>query len=324
MSEIPFVNQLGDALDAAIARPARTPRRFRLGRRRHLAVALAALTVAGGGAALADRLTDPAELGLGGIACYSGPGKSGDVAIVGLGDPGRSPLDICADAMSSEGLTESDLIACSEGTGIVVLRRERGSGCRAMGFTPVPAAYAPSRERVASLRDRAVALEERAGCVPPRELARRLRTVLRAASWAGWRAVIRGGEGPCGRVSGIGGSDARTLTHLNPGPRTLGVYGGMSLKLEHVLFGSESAGVRLIDSSGERCFTLAELEDHARRVLAEARLPISFRVRRVPANQGVMPPRGDLYERGCAVSAGPFPIFREGRTEVGVDIYYKG
>ena len=58
MSEIPYVNQLGDAFDEAIARRAHSPRRRRLGRRRYLAVALAALAVAGGGAAIAGMLHD--------------------------------------------------------------------------------------------------------------------------------------------------------------------------------------------------------------------------------------------------------------------------
>jgi len=46
MSDIPFVNQLGDAIGSAITRPAPARRRIRLLGHRWLAVALAALAVA--------------------------------------------------------------------------------------------------------------------------------------------------------------------------------------------------------------------------------------------------------------------------------------
>ncbi len=322
MSEIPYVNQLGDAFDEAIARRARAPRLRRLGRRRYLAVALAALTVAAGGAALAERLRDPAELGLGHIACYSGPGKTGDVAVVGLGDPRRSPVEICG-ALAGDGLTASDLIACSEGSGIVVLRRQAGRGCRRMGFAPLPAAYLPSRQRVARLRDLAVALEVRAGCVAPRELARRLEVVLRDAGWTGWRAVIRRGEGPCGRLSGIAGSDVRNL-RISAERRTVAVFPGMPLRLERLIYGSGSPGASLFDSSGERCFTVAGLRQHARDVLASARVPIRFTLEAMPANQGTEPPRGDRYAEGCAIYVGAYPTFSGGHTEIVVELRQRG
>jgi len=323
MSEIQFVNLLGDSIEEAIRRPAPARRRVRPGRRRHLAVALAALAVVGGGAAVADMLSDPAELGLGGIACYSGPGLEGNVAVVGSGDLSRSPVDICADAMSSEGVTASGLVACADEAAVAVVRRTGGATCRRLGLAPLPPGYAPSRERVRRLTERAVALERSAGCVPPAELARRLRGLLAEAGWRGWRAVVRGGPGPCGRVSGTGGSDVRVLTSVSSARRTIAVTGGMPLALEEMLFGSESLGDRLIESSGERCFTLAELEEHARGLLAPTGRPVSFRVRALPANQGIEPPRGPLYERGCAVSAGPFPVHRDGRTRIGVDVYLK-
>lgn len=323
MSEIPFVNQLGDALDAAIAARAPARRRVRLGRRRYLAVALAALAVAGGGAAVADMLSDPAELGLGGIACYSGPGKSGSVAVVGTGDLARSPVEICGDAMASEGLTEADLVACGHGVGVSVVRRAGAGTCRRLGMVPLPVAYEASRERVRRLTERAVALERSADCIPPAEMARRLRALLADAGWTGWRVVVRGGEGPCGRLSGIGGSDVRLLTNMDAGRRTIGVTGGMPMALEEMLFGSESLGVRLIESSGERCFTLAELEEHARRLLAPTGRAVTFRVRPVPPDYGIGPPRGRLYERGCAVSSGPFPLYGDGRIEIGVGVFLK-
>ncbi len=92
MSEIPFVNRLGDALDTAIAKqPSRAPRRFRLTRRRHLAVALVALAAVGAGAAVATLSTDPVEIGFGAVACFDRPSTDGDVAIIERPDENASP-----------------------------------------------------------------------------------------------------------------------------------------------------------------------------------------------------------------------------------------
>jgi hypothetical protein len=123
MSDIPYVNQLGDAFDEAIARGARAPRLRRLGRRRYLAVALVALTVAGGGAAVAGLCTDPVEIGFGAVGCFDRPSTDGDVAIVS--DPTKSPVEVCASALPDDGLEARDLIACQwTDHGIVVLPHE--------------------------------------------------------------------------------------------------------------------------------------------------------------------------------------------------------
>ena len=94
MSEIPFVNQLGDALETAIAKPARAPRLRRLGRRRYLAVALAALAVTGGSAAVAELFTDPVEIGFGAVGCFEQPSTDGNVAVIS--DPTSTPVELCA------------------------------------------------------------------------------------------------------------------------------------------------------------------------------------------------------------------------------------
>jgi hypothetical protein len=317
MSEIPYVNQLGDALDVAIARRARAPRLPRLGRRRYLAVALAALAVGGGGAAVAGLFTDPVEIGFGSVGCFDRPGTGGDVAIVS--DPTRSPVDVCAAALQNDGLEAGDLIACQwEGHGIVVMPHEGRANCAALDLSPVPPAYDRAQLRAAALQAVAIDFERGAGCLTPPEFAKRLTARLQAGGWASWRAVVGGGRGPCGRVSvpngftGLGSIGSI----VDAKRRTITIKGRAPIELERVIYGPGSPGVSLFDSSGERCFTVSGLEQHAREVLARVQVPIRFAVHRMPPNQGTEPPRGDRYAEGCAIYVGAYPDFPGGRTEV--------
>jgi hypothetical protein len=320
MSEIPFVNQLGDALDAAIARPARPPRRFRLTRRRYLAVALAALAVAGGGAAIAEMLHDPVEIGFGAVGCFERTEPSGDVAIIT--DPTKSPVELCATALTNDGLEAGDLIACQwPGHGVVVVVRGDRGGCTTRGLAPVPASYAAARRRAARLDRMVIAFERRVDCLAPRPFARQLQALVRDRGFAGWRAVVRGGDGPCGRVSSMGGTDARSISgYVDGARRTIAVRGAAPLALEALLYGSGSADVSLFDSSGERCFTVPALERHVREVLAPARLPIRFKLGAMPKDTGVEPPRGNRYAEGCAIFINVHPSYRRGHAELVVEL----
>jgi hypothetical protein len=317
MSEIPYVNQLGEAFDVAIARRARTPRLRRLGRRRYLAVALAALTVAGGGAAAAGLFTDPVEIGFGNVACYEGTEPSGNVAIIS--DPTVAPAELCASSLPSLGFEARDLIACQwPGHGVVVVVRGDRGGCTSRELAPVPPAYARARHRAVRLQALVMEFERRAGCLAPREFARRLTVMLRSGGWPGWRAVVRGGRGPCGRVSAPNGSKllGSIGSSVDAVRRTIAIRGRATIELEQLIYGADSPGVSLFDSSGERCFTVTGLEQHVREVLARVQVPIRFTVHRMPPNQGTEPPRGDRYAEGCAIYVGAHPDFPGGRTEV--------
>jgi hypothetical protein len=327
MSQIPYVNSLGDALDAAIARqPARAPRMRRgLGRRRWLAVALAALAVGGGGAAVAALFTDPVEVGFGQVGCYERTEPSGNVAIIG--DPNRSPAELCASSLPSLGFAAGDLIACEwHGHGIVVVVRGDRGGCAARNLAPLPSSYAAARRRAARLQAVAVSFERRVGCLPPREFARRLTAELQAGAWAGWRAVAGGGAGPCGRVSAPSG--AALLGGIAPAVdatrRTIAVKGRAPLDVELVIAGPGSPGLRLFESTGERCFTLPALEEHVRAALAPAGVPIRFRYGSLPPDTGIEPPRGDRYDEGCAIFVGAGPVFDGGRTSIEAELYQRG
>jgi len=324
VSEIPFVKQLGDALEAAIARPSRAPRLRRLGRRRYLAVGLAALTMAGGGAAVAGLFTDPVEIGFGAVACFDRPSTGGDVAIVS--DPTRTPRQVCAEALPGSGLAAGDLIACQwEGRGVVALPRGGRASCAELDLSPLPPSYRRARLRAAKLQAVAIDFERGAGCLPPRRFAKRLTAELRTRGWRGWRAVDAGGPGPCGRVSVPTGSSllGSIGSSVDATARTIGVKGRAPIELELMLYDTSSPGVRLFDITGERCFTLAGLEARARDALSPAGVPIRFKRGSMPAETGVEPPRGDRYAEGCAIFVGAAPAFPGGRTEIVVEIWQR-
>lgn len=65
----------------------------------------------------------------------------------------------------------------------------------------------------------------------------------------------------------------------------------------------------MTDASGTRCFTLEELEADARRRLTPTGLAVDFTVEERPANTGTEPPRGPLYERGCAVASSVYAVY---------------
>lgn len=328
MSDIPFVNQLGDAIETAIARPAPARRRFRLSRRRYLAVALAALVVAGGGAAVADLLHDPVEIGFGSVACFEGTEPEGNIAVIA--DPTRSPAELCATSMRETyaGLDARDLLACSwSGHGVVVVVRGHRGGCAARGLAPLPASYTFGRRRAAELQAAVTGFERNAGCLSPAEFARRLTGDLRRRGWKHWRAVTAGGEGPCGRVSVATGSSI--IGSIGPAvdasARTIAVKGRAPLHVELILYGPESPGVSLFDSSGESCFTVAALERHVREVLAPAHVPISFRRGTMPPDTGIADDTGrsERYAQGCAILVGSHPAFPAGRTEIVVELWQR-
>jgi hypothetical protein len=98
--------------------------------------------------------------------------------------------------------------------------------------------------------------------------------------------------------------------------REVDVRGEAPLDLELMLSQPGSPGVRLFDTTGERCFSAAGLEEHIRRVLAPANVPISFRHASLNPLSEIVAPRGERYKEGCAVYAGAHFDYPGGRTEI--------
>ena len=102
MSEIPFVNRLGDAIDAAVGAPQAARQRAGRRRRRRLGgLALAVLALGLSGATLARLASDPEQLAIAPVACY----EAGDLSVgANLYDAeGRSPVETCAQVWTARG-----------------------------------------------------------------------------------------------------------------------------------------------------------------------------------------------------------------------------
>lgn len=207
---------------------------------------------------------------------------------------------------------------------VVVARGDRGS-CTRRGLAAVPPSYARARRRAVRLETLAMEFERGVGCLAPREFARRMTAELRSGGWRRWRAVVGGGRGSCGRVSVPNGFTllGSIGSSVDATRRTITIKGRASIELEQVIYGVDSPGVRLFDSSGARCFTLAALEERVRSSLAAAKVPIRFRHGSMPAKQGIEQPRGARYAEGCAIFVGAHPAFPGERTEIVVELWQR-
>ena len=322
MSEIPFVNKLGDAIDAATATP--HPVRRRLPRRRLGVLALAVLLLGASGVTVARIASDGETLATGSVGCYENADLSGDITVINT--EGRSPIAVCTDAWSAANGPAPPMLACVHG-GVAVIPARGVRSCADAGLEELPRGYQPAQRKVARLARDVGALEAAADCIPPRVLARRADALLERTGWTGWRTVTRRGDGgPCGRILARGGTPALTVTSaLLPDAAQLTVRGGPPASLDDMLFGERSLAVALMDLSGERCHTLPELRAQARRVLAPTRRPLTFEVGRMPAAQGMEAPRGDLYAQGCAIAVGAYAVYTtSGEVGVEAELWSKG
>jgi hypothetical protein len=304
MSEITFVNRLGDALEAAVAH---APRRSRF--RRHLGAYLAvgALAAAGTAAAAAGLLGGEKQAAAS-VGCYTDGSLSGNVAVVWAGD--ESPVAVCAEVLRADGAPVPPLVACAHADSVAVIPGRGDRACAAAGLSPLGGAYEPARAKVAALERELIALERSADCLAPGDLARRVQAVLDRRGWTGWTTRVRDEErGSCGSVSGLGGDGRRSLAGaLDAEHRVVLVFSGPSFAVSEALYGTEGLAGPLMDASGSACFTVEELTALADRRLARAALRVgSTSTAPLPAGTELMGTRGERYAAGCAVIDGVVP-----------------
>jgi hypothetical protein len=310
MSEIPYVRDLGDALErAAAAAPRRAGLLRGRGRRRGVAILAFAILLAASAVTMAAILSDPDELAIGSVGCS----ESGDPdlgAAISVLD-GRSPVEVCAELWTDRGRAAPPLVACDSDRGVFVIPGVGPEACRGAGMAELPAGYRVAEARVARLVRDVAAVEEASDCLAPSELARRLQRVLTETGWTGWRAVVgQGGEGPCGWARMRGGDSRLTLSpSLDADARVLRVGAGPPRSLERQLYGEGSIVVGLLEDTGERCFGLDELRRHVRHAMAPTGLEVRFKLGRLPANTGIEPPRGDRLAEGCAIVVGAALVY---------------
>jgi hypothetical protein len=226
VSEIPFVNALGDALEIAISAPApaTTPRRWRIGLPRGRGRLLVALAVVGlGGAAFAATQQSEIPLVTADIACYSGGGFNAS-AYYDVQPNGRSPQAVCAQRFRANGpralgAPGVKLVACDDPPpvqergpvpGFVAVFKANGSSrqCQNLGLSPLQTApYVATALRVRTLVRHLAAAGDNGRCTPPRTLLYRVQRVLRSFGWSGWRAEVDplvSRPGPCGLFEATG------------------------------------------------------------------------------------------------------------------------
>jgi hypothetical protein len=301
VSEIPFVNQLGDALERG-AVTAMAPRR-RLWAPRHLRliVVVALLAVAGGASAavLLSRST-ATELAANDVACY---GAGGGVTV--LASDGSSPTVLCSHALGGAPSAAS-LVACIGGSGangpsVRVYPARSSDECQRRGLAPLPAAYAFAQARAAALGRALLAVLDSSDCVPLAQFTVRAQGLLESLGWAGWRVreepIQRGG---CGSLVEGGAGEPEISGSLEAGTRTLVLWG----RPPHSVLAGERATWRALDSaSAGRCFTVAALEAFANGEASSHGLAAAFKLTREPRHVGVGDGRQGRYDGGCAVMA---------------------
>jgi hypothetical protein len=306
VSTIPFVEQLGDAIQAAIADPAVARRR----RARHRVVAAgAALLLLAGSLAAARLLNEPERLATASIGCYEDAAMRGGVTIIWPGD--RTPVEACAETFREAGQPVPPLVACAYNGAVAVLPGSDQSACQRYALEPLPPGYAPALGKVAELETAILAIEGEADCLPPEALAHRVQQLLDRSGWTGWTTWLRPdvSPGPCGAVSNPGGDGRRGIAgSLDEAGHRVMIFGGPPRSTEDLLYGPGKLAPALMDESGQRCYSADGLADHIRRRVAAAAPGRSVTVETgTGAGMELGDARGPRLAAGCAVVIGAGP-----------------
>lgn len=313
MSESPFVNRLGDALEEAFAaereRTARTHRVW--WRRPRLVVALAVVAI-GCGAAAAGTLISSSTLAMHPVECVAGTTFQAEILFPENG--GSSPRRICARALN---VSERRLVACAGGphTYVSVFYAAGAHQCRRLGLQPLPPSYRVAQAKVQRLARALEALQASAYCVSPARFAATTRRILRRLGFTGWQVfasataqdearVIGGGD--CAQLPGAAYPSFRPniMYALDPDHRQLTFDLGPPPKLTKLV---QTLAVSIGTESASRCWSENGLKALIRRRLAARRLRSAFAFRAEPPGETFnWPPaasrRGqERYDHGCPV-----------------------
>jgi hypothetical protein len=316
MSEIPFIDQLGTAIDAAITKPPVARRRRRVSRG-GLLVAAAALALAVAAIAVARVLSSSDDLATHSIGCYAQADLGSDVAVINNDGP---PVAACATALSQMGRSVPPLVACANGATVAVIPGAGPSACTRLKLEPLPQSFAASQAKVARLADAVLALEARYDCVAPGDLARGVRALLDQQGWVGWKTQVQTPlAGPCGTVSLLDGSGRRSiLGSLDTSRHVVIVSESAARSTMTLLYGARGLAPAIETESGSRCFTVAALtalvQVRARAVGRSATVqlgpPLDSTVTLADA-------RGARYRSGCAIVTDVHPA-ADGRRLVAI------
>jgi hypothetical protein len=335
MSEIPFVTQLGDALDSAIAAhtPARPARQRRLRttlRRGRVLIAFGVVLVGGGvaTAAILDQSTTTTVAA--GLSCVSGTsGTNWTSSAADVPQNGDSPTAACASEM---GVPAATLIACAKPVeGVVVFEADSDPAdqCKSLGLAPLPTDYTAAITQIHALQQALTADYDQSDCISPSQLAQDADADLQRLGFAGWHAVIETGraaetdfDGPCGEFTANGASISGVAVGLNASNQTVMIQNGAPRSIMHL---AESVSVPTMNASGNQCYTLSGAQELVRDMLDQAAgrtVPIEFAVTKEAPNTTLMGGSGSgpyadgrqtYYDEGCTVVSG-FGTASDGQT----------
>jgi hypothetical protein len=298
MSEIPFVKQLGDAIErSAAAHIAGRRRRIR----RRLTGGVLAFAVAASGVAAASGLFEsgtPEQLASAGIGCYD-RASFHDANVTVLSTGVSTPIETCRRVLHIKG----PMVACA-GQAVLVFPGEAGT-CEKLGFKPLGPEYFATRRRVNALNRELQRVEASVDCWEPYELSRRVRRLLeRTPGWSGWTTRVDRAmaEGPCGMVSQPDGTGAWTVDGvLDTQTHTVIVMQGPARSTLELLDQLDDLAV----ASTARCYDRAGAEALARERLAASGRTVTFHIEHLDG--GSVDAFQDRIDEGCSVIPGFSP-----------------
>jgi hypothetical protein len=311
MSEITFVNQLGDAIERVASAAVVPARRRRLVARRRRAALVLVVLATGGVATAATLLSSPSPttLAASSITCYGsttlGANMYADVEANGL-----NPVQACRDLFAKDGPAAlgapgARLLACvKSGLGVVVLASDGDvRQCSADGMLPFAGgSYAVAQSSVDALVGGLTALGANRACVPTQSLIAQVDGVLARLGWRGWRAQRQtlGGQsssGACGLFLGTGASFSDPTASLDPQRQVVWVTSGPD---PTVLALTGPLDTRLMQATGRGCYTTDAAKTLVLGAVAYARLSVTFDLTQEPTGLQSGYAQSS-YDNGCTI-----------------------
>ena len=334
MSQIPFVNQLGDAIETAIGRdaersaavgtpvaePERRQRLPRLAARRQrlprlaarrnwrrAGLVLAVLAVAGATAAVAQTLQHSTRLVAGGIACYAGAGTDAP-PYYNVEAQGRTPEAACkqvfrTDGPAALGQPRVKLVACADPHGYVAVFKATGAAaqCGSEGMSPLQAKpYAAAQSRVDRLVAALATIGANQRCIAPSMLVHDSQRALSRLGWRNWHAQLHPqpvGEGSCGLFEGTGSSFSDPTASLDAAHHVVWIVSG---PIPTLILLTASQDMKLLRASGKQCYTPAGARALVREALPSTGVQIEFALTQEPRGEQVAYAQ-HAYDRGCTI-----------------------
>jgi hypothetical protein len=315
MSEIAFVNRLGDALDVMADASAPIGRRHRrsipqIGRRHPRLLALGVVLLLAGCSATAVTLLNEkiTVLAARGVTCSNGTPQNYTVQVGDVWDGVGSPAAACA---QSEHVPAVRLVACaSPQLGVVVyLRNGSSRECVAAGMTGLPAGYVRAAGRIATLIRDLNRLYDSKNCFKPSALVAATQATLNDLGFQGWHAQLLRSQyqrWPCGAFPGSGGrsSDAASAVTWARQQHTVEVVTGPSLRQTSKI--EKFDRLNLTARTVARCYSLSGIQSlvqRSARATFGSKVVVGFAARSTALGANMTLAERPRYAAGCATIA---------------------